>query len=108
MRNIVFLISFVLGVQAFSQSTTLLIARNTGSKVLEDSTVIRILGYAEKLSANPSMPGPTLTYYEGDSVIIDMWNVSQGAPHTIHLHGLDVDQQNDGVPHLSFAPEHMD
>lgn len=108
MRNIVFLISFVLGVQAFSQSTTLLIARNTGSKVLEDSTVIRTLGYAEKLSANPSMPGPTLTYYEGDSVIIDMWNVSQGAPHTIHLHGLDVDQQNDGVPHLSFAPEHME
>ncbi len=24
-------------------------------------------------------------------------------PHTIHLHGLDVDQQNDGVPQTSFS-----
>tara|TARA_B110000879_G_scaffold159977_1_gene206569 strand:+ start:1 stop:948 length:948 start_codon:yes stop_codon:yes gene_type:complete len=32
--------------------------------------------------------------------------MSQGASHTIHLHGLDVDQQNDGVPHLSFEVGH--
>ena len=41
-------------------------------------------------------------------MIIDFWNISQGAPHTIHLHGLDVDQQNDGVPHLSFEVHHME
>ena len=100
---------FILAVQgALAQSTTLLIARNIGKKILDDGTEIRTFGYATKLSENPDIPGPTLIYEQGDSVIIDMWNVSQGAPHTIHLHGLDVNQQNDGVPHLSFDVEHMD
>ncbi len=85
----------------------LLIARNTGSKVLANQDTIRIFGFAEDLLENPGVPGPTITVNEGDSVHIDLWNVSQGAPHTIHLHGLDVDQQNDGVPHLSFNVPHM-
>ncbi len=85
-----------------------LIARNTGEKVLANNDTIRVFGFAEDLSSHPSIPGPTIYAKEGDSVHIDLWNVSQGAPHTIHLHGLDVDQQNDGVPHLSFEVEHMD
>ena len=40
--------------------------------------------------------------------MVDLCNVSQGAPHTIHLHGLDVNQANDGVGMLSFEVEHMD
>jgi FtsP/CotA-like multicopper oxidase with cupredoxin domain len=85
-----------------------LIARNTGKKGLDNQDTIRVFGFAENLSQHPSIPGPTIYANEGDSVHIDVWNVSQGAPHTIHLHGLDVDQQNDGVPHLSFTIEHMD
>lgn len=85
-----------------------LIARNTGSKVLSDGNEIRTFGYAQLINEIPPVPGPTIVVNEGDSVHIDMWNVSQGAPHTIHLHGLDVDQQNDGVPHLSFEVGHMD
>lgn len=86
----------------------LLIARNTGEKIVANGDTIRIFGFAQSLGAQPGVPGPTLTVNEGDSVHIDLWNVSQGAPHTIHLHGLDVDQQNDGVPHLSFDVGHMD
>ncbi|MFY0644057.1 MAG: multicopper oxidase domain-containing protein [Bacteroidia bacterium] len=85
-----------------------LIARNTGEKQLADSSIITVFGFAEDLSTHPSIPGPTLIMNEGDSVEIDLWNVSQGAPHTIHLHGLDVDQENDGVPSLSFEVLHMD
>jgi FtsP/CotA-like multicopper oxidase with cupredoxin domain len=86
----------------------LLIARNTGKKVLANNDTVRVFGFAQSLSKQPNVPGPTIYANEGDSVHIDLWNVSQGAPHTIHLHGLDVDQQNDGVPHLSFDVPHME
>ena len=108
MRKLAVLLFFLAVHGVLAQSTTLLIARNIGKKILDDGTEIRTFGYATKLSENPDIPGPTLIYEQGDSVTIDMWNVSQGAPHTIHLHGLDVNQQNDGVPHLSFDVEHMD
>jgi len=90
-----------------AQTEISLIGRNTGKKVLFDGNEIRVMGFARKLNENPGVPGPTLEVVEGDSVEIDFWNVSQGAPHTIHLHGLDVNQENDGVPHLSFSVEHM-
>jgi FtsP/CotA-like multicopper oxidase with cupredoxin domain len=107
MRRLTLISVLVLSNITYAQVQTSLIARNTGKKTLEDGKVITTMGFAQKLSQNPDVPGPTLTYFEGDSVTIDLWNVSQGAPHTIHLHGLDVDQQNDGVPHLSFVVEHM-
>lgn len=49
----------------------------------------------------PSLPGPFLEFNQNDSVIIHFLN---GSPenHTIHLHGLDVDQIYDGVGHTSF------
>jgi FtsP/CotA-like multicopper oxidase with cupredoxin domain len=84
-----------------------LIARNTGEKVLANGDTIRVFGFAESLGEQPGVPGPPLVMNEGDSVHIDVWNVSQGAPHTIHLHGLDVNQENDGVPHLSWDIPHM-
>lgn len=67
-----------------------------------------MFGFSQKLSENPGIPGPTLEYFEGDSVVIDLWNISQSSTHTIHLHGLDVNQENDGVPHLSFEVDHME
>lgn len=48
-----------------------------------------------------TIPAPLLIFQEGDSVEIKMTNQSQES-HTIHLHGLDVDQVNDGVPQTSF------
>jgi FtsP/CotA-like multicopper oxidase with cupredoxin domain len=49
-----------------------------------------------------SIPGPVLEINLGDSVYISAFNDSP-EDHTIHLHGLDVNQANDGVPSTSFA-----
>lgn len=48
-----------------------------------------------------TFPSPKLEFTEGDSVRIYMINKS-GEGHTIHLHGLDADQSNDGVPSTSY------
>lgn len=73
---------------------------------LHDGNLIKLMGYTQTLSAAIDLPSPTLRFTEGDSVQLNLWNLSQGAPHSIHLHGLDVDQQNDGVPMLSFDVPH--
>ncbi len=39
---------------------------------------------------------------EGEQIEVAFTNTS-GMEHTIHLHGLDVDQRHDGVPQTSFA-----
>ena len=75
---------------------------------LYDGNQIYMMGYTTTIGGAIKAPSPTLNFKEGDSVRIDMWNLSQGPPHTIHLHGLDVNQENDGVPALSFAVEHDD
>lgn len=74
--------------------------------ILWDNTPTMLMGFTAMMGESIDIPGPTLTYFEGDSVELKLRNMSQGAPHTIHLHGLDVDQQNDGVPHLSFDVGH--
>ncbi len=100
------LISFIgYGQQAVNHQ---LIARNLGEKTMHDGVILRTFGFAQSFSEQPPIPGPTLYANEGDSVTLDLFNVSQGAPHTIHLHGLDVNQENDGVPHLSFEVHHME
>jgi FtsP/CotA-like multicopper oxidase with cupredoxin domain len=48
-----------------------------------------------------TLPAPLLSVEKGDSVHVAFTNLSQEG-HTIHLHGLDVDQANDGVPQTSF------
>jgi FtsP/CotA-like multicopper oxidase with cupredoxin domain len=86
----------------------LIIGRNTGVHTFDDGIQSKIFGFAETLGESIQIPGPLLEIREGDSVKLDFWNVSQGAPHTIHLHGLDVNQQNDGVGMLSFEVHHME
>jgi FtsP/CotA-like multicopper oxidase with cupredoxin domain len=75
---------------------------------LWDGTETMLMGYTELLGGSINLPSPVLTFVEGDSVKLTLSNFSQAAPHTIHLHGLDVNQQNDGVPHLSFEVEHLE
>lgn len=86
--------------------TKLIIARNSGVHTFHNGEQTRIFGFTETLGEVTEIPGPTIVINSGDSIKIDFFNVSQGAPHTIHLHGLDVDQQNDGVPMLSFEVIH--
>ncbi len=54
-----------------------------------------------------TLPSPTLTATEGDTVVVMVVNPSNEG-HTIHWHGLDVDQANDGVPHTSQYVLHGD
>ena len=74
--------------------------------VLWDGTNTMLMGFTPLMMTPIDIPGPTLVYTEGDSVELKLRNMSQSASHSIHLHGLDVDQWNDGVPHLSFEVGH--
>jgi FtsP/CotA-like multicopper oxidase with cupredoxin domain len=85
-----------------------LIGRTNGYQTFHDGAETRVYGFVESLFDNSKIPSPILYMNEGDSVEIEFLNLSQGAPHTIHWHGLDVDQQNDGVPHLSFEVDHSE
>ncbi|MFN5784468.1 MAG: multicopper oxidase domain-containing protein [Flavobacteriia bacterium] len=108
MKQILFAILVINTFICFDQIdyTKLIIGRNQGTHTFPDGEQTRIMGFTESLSAPTKVPGPTIIINSGDSIKIDFWNMSQGAPHTIHLHGLDVDQQNDGVGMLSFEVEH--
>ncbi|MCT4581122.1 MAG: multicopper oxidase domain-containing protein [Flavobacteriales bacterium] len=75
---------------------------------LPDGNKIKLMGYTELIGSLIDLPAPTLIFNEGNSVRLDLWNLSQGPPHTIHLHGLDVNQQNDGVPMTSYSIAHDD
>ena len=48
------------------------------------------------------LPSAHIEPIEGKRISVAFWNQSM-MEHTIHLHGLDVDQANDGVPSTSFA-----
>jgi FtsP/CotA-like multicopper oxidase with cupredoxin domain len=48
------------------------------------------------------LPSAHFETIEGQLTKLNFFNAAP-MPHTIHLHGLDVDQQNDGVPATSFT-----
>lgn len=113
MRKILFIISLAcFSTIGWSQmDTTITLISKIDDQAdfeLHDGFMIRLMGYTQTIGGFIDLPSPTLNLTEGDSVLLNLWNLSQGPPHTIHLHGLDVDQANDGVPQLSFAVEHDD
>jgi hypothetical protein len=74
-----------------------------GTHQLQNGTTTNIWGYRISDDEFPKpleLPSPYISLTEGDSVHIEMVNPSMEG-HTIHLHGLDVDQANDGVPATS-------
>ena len=91
-----------------AQTNVFLIGRTLGEKIIANGDTMRVFGFASNLSSHPPIPAPLIEANQGDSVHIDFWNVSQLHHHTIHLHGLDVNQANDGVPMLSFDVDHME
>jgi len=109
MKQLFYLLFFAVNLNGMAQDeTTFIFAKMDieAQHILWDNTPTMLMGYTSMMSADIDIPGPTLTYFEGDSVELKLRNMSQGAAHTIHLHGLDVNQQNDGVPHLSFEVGH--
>jgi len=79
-------------------------SKMNGEKTLSDGTEVQFWGYGientELGISRIDLPGPILRFDLGDTVIIHLNNVSP-EDHTIHWHGLDVDQENDGVGHTS-------
>ncbi len=73
-----------------------------GILTLDDGTELPMWGYGLLSEGYITLHGPFLEYETGDDVLLTFHNSSAEA-HTIHLHGLDVDQANDGVPTTSFT-----
>ncbi len=92
----------VTSVPAFAQQVPpSLFSEMDGIHFLDDGTALPIWGYGWVTDGFITLPGPLLTYDEGAVVSLAFENPSPES-HTIHLHGLDVDQANDGVPATSF------
>jgi FtsP/CotA-like multicopper oxidase with cupredoxin domain len=108
MRKVLFILIITCSFTCFSQTTVEYNMKmwTTYSATMWDDSTVATWGFSEG-SNYPPLPGPTLYANEGDSVIINIRNQSQPYHHTVHLHGLDVDQANDGVPQTSFALPHM-
>lgn len=84
-----------------------------GWVTMPDGERIYIWGFSDKNQVgSATLPGPMLQVNQGDRVRLTMTNIGPSvanAPkpnHTIHLHGLDVDQENDGVGHTSQEVAH--
>lgn len=90
------------GLQGMAQQVPpLLFTEMDGFHVLSDGTFLPIWGYGWVADGFITLPGPLLEYSEGDDVSVTFINPSPES-HTIHWHGLDVDQAADGVPSTSF------
>lgn len=79
-----------------------------GYLTLPDNTQVYIWGYSLQNEKGTAVyPAPKLVVNEGDQVEVTLTNIGpkkegiKRLAHTIHFHGLDTDQANDGVPHTS-------
>ncbi|MFC5446821.1 stalk domain-containing protein [Paenibacillus aestuarii] len=79
-----------------------------GYLALPDNTQVYLWGYSLRNEPGSAVfPAPTLVVNEGDQVEVTLTNIGPQKTgiirpaHTIHFHGLDTDQANDGVPHTS-------
>jgi FtsP/CotA-like multicopper oxidase with cupredoxin domain len=80
----------------------LLFAGMDGEHILDDGSSLPFWGYGYSLDGFITLPAPLLTYTQGTNNSLSFINESPEG-HTIHLHGLDVNQNNDGVPSTSFT-----
>ena len=60
------------------------------------------MGMGSGFMGDRVLPSAHIEPIEGQQITVSFQNMSP-MEHTVHLHGLDVDQQNDGVPATSFA-----
>lgn len=102
-KSMILVLMLLAGTAFSAEVHVTLSSRMTGSHTFSDGTVIEQWGFREGggMMGQPQVPGPIITANEGDRVFIHFQNMSP-MPHTIHPHGLDADQQNDGVPQTSF------
>lgn len=73
-----------------------------GTLELWDNTVSQLYSFTNNQTEASTLPGKVIEVEEGDSVHIFSRSTSNDGFHTIHLHGLDVNTENDGDPMTSF------
>jgi FtsP/CotA-like multicopper oxidase with cupredoxin domain len=83
---------------SFSTSGVTVNGMMNGSLTLADGGATPTWFFSPGFNADRQWAGPIIEVVEGETANITL---SSGRPHTIHLHGLDVDQANDGVPATS-------
>lgn len=71
-----------------------------GSETLANGASIRTWYFGNGFNDDRTVPSPVIEANQGENVEVTLNSMME---HTIHFHGLDVDQQNDGVPSTSFA-----
>lgn len=69
-----------------------------GLEQMADGRRIQTWQFGRGFNDDRSVPGPVIEGIEGQLVEVTL---RSQMPHTIHFHGLDVDQANDGVPSTS-------
>jgi FtsP/CotA-like multicopper oxidase with cupredoxin domain len=69
-----------------------------GSEQMADGRQVQTWQFGRGFNDDRSVPGPVIEGIEGQLVEVTL---RSQMPHTIHFHGLDVDQANDGVPGTS-------
>jgi FtsP/CotA-like multicopper oxidase with cupredoxin domain len=62
---------------------------------MADGTPIRTWFFGSGFNGDRTVPGPVIEGIEGETMQVTL---SSDMPHSIHFHGMDVDQANDGVP----------
>ena len=65
-----------------------------GSEQMANGTNIRTWYFGNGFNDDRTVPSPVIEAIEGETVRVTLDSL---LPHTIHFHGLDVDQANDGV-----------
>ena len=74
-----------------------------GMERMADGRRLRTWQFGRGFNDDRSVPSPVIEGIEGQMMEITL---SSMMPHTIHFHGLDVDQRNDGVPSTSGYVAH--
>ncbi len=69
-----------------------------GNLTMADGASLRTWYFGSGFNGDRALAGPVFEANEGSNVQITL---SSMMPHSIHFHGLDVDQANDGVPSTS-------
>jgi len=72
--------------------------RMGGRQIMANGTSIRTWFFGSGFNGDRTVPGPVIEGIEGDTMQVTL---SSDMPPSIHFHGLDVDQANDGVPSTS-------
>jgi len=74
-----------------------------GRQRMSDGTSVRTWFFGSGFNGDRTVPSPVIEAIEGETVQVTL---NSPMPHSIHWHGLDVDQANDGVPSTSGYVAH--